>query len=198
MTHFLDNPPPFKEEMRYDFPLGIESVVIEAGSYQGLWADQMARRYRCRIYTFEPIPDFHRIAEERLRIHSKVVLSNVGLASTSREETWHIKGEMTGAFNGEGPEQKVMLINFLAWMDILDFPRVIDLLAINCEGGEFELLEAVIVSGAAHRFRFIMVQFHGVGPTPDERKRGIRESLSKTHKLRFFDETHWECWELNT
>ncbi len=198
MIHFLDNPPPFKEEMRYDFPLTPGSVVIEAGAYQGLWADAMAWRYRCRLYTFEPIPEFHRIAHERLRIHPKVVLSNVGLASTSREETWHIKGEMTGVFNGEGPKQEVLLINFLGWLEIMDMPAEIDLLAVNAEGAEYELLETLIVSGAAGRFKNIMVQFHGLGPTPDERKRGIRESLAKTHHLKFYDSTYWECWTKNT
>lgn len=195
---YLQNPPPFKEEMRYDFPLTPDSVIVEAGTYQGQWADQMARKYGCRIYAFEPIEEFFLTAQKRLSLHPQVVVSHCGLANGNREETWRIKGDMTGAFNGEGPEETVTLVDFIAWLGIMVLPPVIDLLAINAEGAEFELLEAIIVTGNAHRFRHIMVQFHGVGLNPTERKRGIRESLSKTHKLRFYDETYWECWDLNT
>lgn len=198
IPHYLANPPKMDDAMRYDFPLGPDSIIIEAGSYQGQWADIMARKYPCRIYTFEPVHEFFATAQARLACHPKVVISNCGLANSSRQETWKIRGDSTGAFATEGPEQEVLLIDFIGWLDAMvpKMPACVDLLAVNCEGGEYELLEAIIVTGNAHRFQHIMVQFHDVGLTPQERKRGIRESLSKTHRLKFFDPIYWECWEL--
>lgn len=184
--------------MRYDYPLTPDSYIIEAGTYQGLWAFAMAAKYQCAIYTFEPIPEFFAMADQRLKRFPKVIVSNTGLANSNRQEIWHVKGDMTGRYNGDGREQPVELIDACAWIKFsIAVPPVVDLLAINCEGGEYELLEALIVCELIHRFKNIQVQFHGVGPDPVERRRGIQESLRKTHHLTYCADFIWENWAIN-
>lgn len=197
---YLQNAPAFREDMRYEYPLTPDSVVIEVGTYQGLWADAIATRYGCHIHAFEPIVEFYGAACARLARHPKVSLCNMGLANSTRKETWHIKGDMTGRFNGEGREQTVTLLDVVSWLSFWGdgLPTMIDLLALNCEGGEFELLEAVIAAGQQHRFRNICVQFHGVGPSPEERCRAIQANLSRTHHLTFHAPFCWENWQLTT
>lgn len=189
---------PYRDGMLHDFSLTKESVIIEAGTHQGHWAALMSQRYFCHLYGFEPISEFWLIAQERLRFNPKIVISHCGLANFSRTEKWFIKGEMTGSFNKEGKEEEVILIDFIEWLHVMAgrLPAIIDLLAVNIEGGEYELLEAIMVHGKQTRFREILIQFHGVGATPQERQRGIREGLAKTHDLRFTDSTYWECWSL--
>lgn len=192
------NLPAFTEAMRYRYPLSRESVIIEAGTHQGLWAAEMSRLYGCRLFTFEPIREFFQAAVQRLHPFPGVTVSNVGLASSNRSEHWKIKGDMTGAFNGEGVEEAVVLIDFGEWLRIeLTLPPVIDLLEINIEGGEYELLEALLIRKQIARFKNIQVQFHGVGLTPVERRREIREQLTLTHHLTYDAPFVWENWERN-
>ena len=42
-------------ELRFDYDLDDESVVLDVGGYQGQWASDLFSRYRCRIYVFEPV-----------------------------------------------------------------------------------------------------------------------------------------------
>lgn len=191
--------PPFTDQKRFEFPLTPESVIVEAGTHKGQWCALMAERYGCRIFTFEPILEFYGEAATRLAQFGGVVISQCGLASESRIETWHIKGDMTGQHVAEGKEEEVILIDFPAWLRAMEqaLPPVIDLLEINIEGGEYELLECLIALGLTTRFKNILVQFHGVGLTPVERRRGIQESLAKTHHLTFDAPFIWENWELN-
>lgn len=192
--------PEFTEAMRYDYPLTADSVIIEAGAHRGRWLHGMIEKYHCHAHSFEPINEFFQDAGGLFAREPKVHLYNFGLAGSNRYDTWHIKGDMTGAFTGEGITQQVALINFVEWMhaNASKLPLVIDLLEINIEGGEYELLETILLHRIATRFRNIQVQFHGVGLTPVERRREIQVSLSQTHHLTYDAPFIWENWRLNS
>ena len=190
---------PFSEALRYEYPLTPDSVIIEAGTHRGLWAEAMAKRYGCTIHTFEPIFQFWRAAKDRLYVYPNVHVHNVGLSDSLRTETWKIKGDMTGAFNGEGEEQDVTLIDFCNWLDRHgEVPDSIDLLEINIEGGEYALLEDIFRRGYQSRFRNIQVQPHGVVPNAVERWTAIQQHLSVTHELTYCAPFCWENWQLKS
>jgi len=74
--------------------------------------------------------------------------------------------------------------------------RKIDLLKLNIEGGEFELLEAILARNLADRFRNIQVQFHQVIPDYHQRWLGIRAGLVRSHQLTYDYYFVFENWSL--
>ena len=45
--------------LRLNYPLFENSVVLDVGAYKGDWSWQIANKYNCHIYAFEPVPEFH-------------------------------------------------------------------------------------------------------------------------------------------
>jgi hypothetical protein len=115
-----------------------------------------------------------------------VTLYSMGLGRNEREDTFYIKGDMTGNWaDGEPVKVKIANVN-----QKLTDP--VALLKLNCEGGEFEILEAILDEGNPLLFDNIQVQFHHIFPDAEERWKSIRERLLKTHELTY--DAPW-CWE---
>ncbi len=73
----------------------------------------------------------------------------------------------------------------------------VDLIKINIEGGEYELLEALIENNLIPVFKNIQVQFHDfLLDDGKERMISIQENLSKTHQITYQYEFVWENWQL--
>ena len=82
--------------------------------------------------------------------------------------------------------------NVLADLDL----EQIDLIKINIEGGEYELLPAILKSGFIDRIKYIQVQFHNFITGADNKREQIRHELEKTHSEMWNYDFVWESWEL--
>jgi hypothetical protein len=65
---------------------------------------------------------------------------------------------------------------------------------VNIEGGEYELLEAMLQQGLAGRVRYFQIQFHDHVPGAEERAGRIRQGLAATHELQWSFPWIWESW----
>jgi len=74
----------------------------------------------------------------------------------------------------------------------------VDLLKINIEGGEFEVLPALIAAGMIDRVRYIQVQFHNFVPEATAKRAAIRKALVKTHVEMWNYPFVWESWALKS
>ncbi len=181
---------PFHESLRYEYPLTPDSIVIDLGCHKGTFSKILSERYECKILAFEPIKQFYDIAKDALANNSNVLLLNEGLGAYTRIEEFGVKGDMSGAF-ADGEREEVFIM-CLSELDVMRGKGDIDLIKINIEGGEFEILEYIVLHDLATRFKNIQVQFHPVVPLYHERHAGIREALLKTHRLTY--DAPW-CWE---
>jgi len=173
---------PFTEELRYEYPLKPDDLVVDVGGYEGKFANEIRRRYDCRVSCFEPV--FY----EQLRktIDSEVLLFPFGLGNSERNETFYVKGDMTGGWaDGDPVYVKIANIN-----TVITYP--VALLKLNCEGGEYEILEAILDDGDPLLYDNIQVQFHNIFPDSEARWQKIRERLLVTHELTY--DAPW-CWE---
>lgn len=181
---------PFTEELRYEYPLTNQSIVLDIGCHKGTFSRILSEKYGCKILAFEPIQRFYDEAVATLKDKPNVQVFKCGVGATTRTEQFGIKGDMTGAF-AEGDKETVDIVS---WFDLLDDdgPPSIDLIKINIEGGEFELLEDIIDLESSTLFKNIQVQFHPVVPDYQKRYDAIRAALLKTHRLTY--DAPW-CWE---
>lgn len=184
---------PFSENLRYEYDLTPESVVMDVGAHKGTFSWELLRKYKCHINCYEPIKEFHAELAARFEHQSHVNVFKYGLGGYARNEIFKVKGDMSGKFADQGPEQEVLIIGIRDELASLGNPDVA-LLKINIEGGEYELLEAIDAEDLTKKFRDIQVQFHGCIPDATIRRHEIRVRLAETHELTYDEPFIWENW----
>lgn len=183
------------DTLRLNYPLERNSTVLDVGGYQGDFTAAIHARYGCRVFIFEPIPNFYESCTERFSKVPEVVCLNYGL------------GEKDGIFNitdagdassfirsSENMSALSAQIRGIAnvWHE-LDLGTV-SLMKINIEGGEYDLLTALIDSGLVQKVKHLQIQFHNFVDNAIERRQLIRQRLSNTHEEMWNYEFVWEGW----
>lgn len=183
-----------EESDRYNYPdLKPDSIVIDGGGYEGNWAKQLWRKYRCRIFVFEPI---HKFANEianglEFQMTGGITVINRALGSYSRWEAFSVHGDSTGAFSKNGPFETVEV---LAIGPIIESWPEVALLKLNVEGMEYEIIEALIAQDLMPRIANLQVQFHRL-PGSDQLIEEITQGLKQTHELVYHEPYCWEGWK---
>lgn len=190
----------FTESMRYDYSLTPESLVLDIGANEGIFALEISKRYGCWIVAFEPVHEFYEQAKRKLADQSRILLFMSGVGGKTRDEVFGVKGTMTGKFTGSPVNERVKIRDVTEVFDEFGLTfRMddIDLVKINIEGGEYELLDRLIQCGLHNAIRNIQVQWHSVIPNCHELRNAIEAELEKTHKQEWdnpaFD-TGWSNW----
>ncbi len=183
------------KSLRISYPLNSESVVFDVGGYVGNWSDDIYQKYKCCIYAFEPVPEYYRIIKKRFRHIKKIHVLNYGLAARTIYITLHLAKDATSEYGLSTKIQKVQLVNI---NDILHkFKiKIVDLVKLNIEGGEYDLLEYLIEADMIKKFKNIQVQFHRSVNDFEARTNRIQEAFRKTHELTYQYPFVWENWSL--
>lgn len=177
----------FTEDLRYEgYNLTPDSIVIDAGGYQGRFAEEIVKRYNCRVYSFEPV--FYRHCTST----DKILFFPVGLWSKTMLTDFAIKGDMTGKW-ADGPSVHVVLVNVVEVLKA--FPQI-DLLKLNIEGAEYEVLDAILNAGLQTSIKNIQVQFHALSDEMGARYESIRARLLETHELTYDFPFCWQNFRL--
>ena len=183
--------------LRLDYPLTNTSTVLDVGGYEGQWASDIFKKYGCAIAVFEPWPAFAQQIKARFHNIPAVTVYPFGLGASSRTERLYGHGDSTSVFQrSRRAESRPLPIRALdeVWQELeLDS---VGLMKINIEGGEYELLDALIETGLVTRVRDVQVQFHRVIPDAKRRRRSLQDRLSATHRLTYSIPFVWENWTL--
>lgn len=187
----------FAREVReriVDHPLTPDSIVIDCGAYKGEFARRIIDRHSCRnVVCFEPIPEFAlAIPTTCAGAISQPRVLPFALGRANERRTFHISDDATGAF-GSG---RVVPVDVLDVADAFDRYGLAeaDLLAINVEGGEYDILDRLIETGTIAGMKNVMVQFHKVVPDYEARYAAIATALGRTHARQWCFPWVWESW----
>jgi FkbM family methyltransferase len=183
------------ERWRYSYDLGPDSLVVDCGAYLGDFAEDILRRHACAVLCFEPVPEYFARLSARFAHQPRVSCFNCGLGASPRLATIGIAAAASSLFDSTAAlgHETIRIIGLDQILELAG-PRDIDLLKLNIEGGEFELLEAILARQMATRFRHIQVQFHQVVPDFHARWCRIRAGLAETHRLTYDYYFVWENW----
>jgi len=185
------------ETLRLDYPLDQNSIVFDVGGYRGDYAEAIHNKYGCNVYIFEPVQMFYDECVKRFSNNTSIKIYNYGLSSTSSWFEMSVNNDKSSfKINDIGSIQQAQLRSFTEVVAEIGVERI-DLIKINIEGGEFDLLPAMIDSGLINRIKFIQVQFHNFVAGAFESRLKIRNSLEKTHTEMWNYEFVWESWELH-
>jgi len=181
--------------LRLDYPLDPDCVVWDLGGYQGDFAAQIDQRYHCRVFVFEPVPSFHAQCVERFAGNDKIHCLKYGLSDKAGWFDISDSADASSFVRGKGAGRQAEVRPVTEMFDELGLGRV-DLLKINIEGGEYEVLPALIHAGLIDRIRFIQVQFHDFVPEARAKRDAIRAALASTHVEMWNYPFVWESWAL--
>lgn len=180
----------FEESMLYDHPFTPDSLVMDVGGFEGQFTHLITQRFDCHVHVYEPVPEFFNGLVRRFADNPKIKLWPVALGDSNRRVAFGIKGSMTGEFCGvPNSTEGVPMRDFIEVVDNL--PKTPDLLALNCEGGEFQILEYAIESGLINTLPAIQVQPHATVHDFQARWDRIMGCMARTHVVLF--DAPW-CW----
>ena len=180
---------------RLQYDLSEQDIVIDLGGYEGQWASDIFSMYCCQIYIFEPVPEYAKNIQKRFAKNKHIKIYQFGLASENIKTRISVTGDSSSSYKSG---DNMVDIQLMKASDFLESNKThfINLLKINIEGGEYDLLEHLILTNLISKIQNIQIQFHDFFPDAKERMNKIQESLARTHKLTYQYEFVWENWIL--
>lgn len=171
---------PFEESDRLNYDLSPDSVVMDIGVHEGWFTGELNNKFHCQIIGFEPVTRFYKKAVLKFKDCPNIKIYEVALGAENRDIAMGVKGDLTGAFCKEPNNLEMVgmwdIAGFMAGQE-----KDVSLACINCEGGEYDLLERMLDTGIITRFDNISVQMHTVVPDYEERMEMIFSWLDETH-----------------
>lgn len=186
------------ETLRLNYPLTEQSIVFDVGGFAGEWSAPIFLKYAPTIYIFEPVPESVKALKKKFTHNPKVHIREYGLAGENTDAEISTGSHSASVYNKvHGGTERIKLRKF---SDVVKKEGVsnIDLMKINIEGGEYDLLEHILLSGLAQTIDNIQVQFHDFVPNAESRMNTVREKLTETHHLTYEYKFVWENWKKNS
>ncbi len=180
--------------LRLDYPLNRDSIVFDVGGYHGDFAQKLYERQPCKIFIFEPVPQFYEHIHERFSGQPDIQVFPFGLAGKSEHTKIHLDLDRSSVF---ATEEEGISIELKSVKDFFEENSVehVDLMKINIEGAEYDLLEHIFDCELQHHFDHLQIQFHDFVSEAESRMLKIQKRLEETHSLQWQYKFVWESWK---
>jgi FkbM family methyltransferase len=182
--------------LRFNYSLNQNSVVFDLGGYVGDFAAEIHNQYKCKIYLFEPVPDFFTACQKRFQDNKEILIYPFGLASENG--TFPISFDANASSITVANEKSSTInVQVQSIADFISSNKItsIDLMKINIEGGEFDILPSLISTGLINIINEFQIQFHDFIPDAEFKRNEIRKALSLTHQETWCYTFVWENWK---
>ncbi len=173
--------------------LDADSVVLDLGGYHGNWASTMRDSYGCLVHVFEPHPAFASLIVDRFSDDSAVTVHDCAIGPYNGDII--LSDEMDGSSACTTTDRTIRgrMVNATEMLEQIG-AKDIAVAKINIEGGEYDLLQHLIATGAVQKIQTITVQFHYFVPKARAMRDQIRNDLAKTHRCAWSYDFVWEEW----
>ena len=170
---FIDN--------EYDFSLEKDCILIDIGANVGMASVFFNQQDNIKkIYSFEPVKDNFQLAEKNFSANnvSKVYLYNFGLGNCEREEQFNYSRQLKG--NSGKKERKNFNYRHITKIEertvkikkasevlksIIEKNRGVKVvIKMDCEGGEYEIIQDLASSNLLSSIDILMLEWHDKGP----------------------------------
>ncbi len=181
--------------LRLNYNLKPSSTVFDIGGYRGQWSSDIFAKYLCRVYVFEPFPEFYKDIQERFKNNEKVTVYSFGLGNKDTLASIYFSADGTSLYASGNDSTKIELREFNRFIKEEQIHEI-DLIKINIEGAEYDLLDYLTYTETVKKIKNIQVQFHNkYVENPEKRMIAIQQELKKTHELTWQYKFVWENWE---
>lgn len=185
-------------------PLREDSLFLDVGGYAGACSEGIYEAFNCNIICFEPSLSAFKFLEwkffgiEKIKLEHCALLDKEGTASLYHKSNFDgnsLFKSLIGPIDDEGScsHESVKTIDITHYLRSSRINKI-DLMKLNCEGGEWCILKSLIDSGLIASVKQIIVQWHGDACSLDVRK-DIWRNLSKSHDV-FKYHPAWQLYRL--
>lgn len=183
-----------REAVRQDFDgLNEDSIVLDFGGFEGNWAHDIYEQHKCSVHVFEPHPRFAKALRARFSDNDKIVIHEYALGTVEGTLNLTDDGDASSALceNENAVLGKVIPVaEFVA-----HYPDTeLALAKINIEGGEYDLLPALIETGLITKIRILQVQFHLYSEALIAVRKDLVSKVEQTHNSDWSYPFVWEQW----
>lgn len=178
----------------WKLPIIEGDIIVEVGGYKGSFSEAIHKRYKPELFILEPIKDYFDLLKIKFLNINSIRVLNYGLGKSGVAD-FGISDAGTGLYSNSNCRESVVLKSLGEFITENELERI-DLLAINIEGGEYELIPEILNSGFMQRVRRLLIQFHTTHADCVARRNHIRSQLERTHEESFCYPFVWECWVL--
>lgn len=179
------------ETYRLSYDLNEASIVFDLGGYEGDFTKKIYERYGSNMFIFEPVSTFYQKIICVFENNKKVSSFNFGLSSSDEAIKINLGDDGSSVFGKPGYSELIQLKDIVTFIKENEISHI-DLMKINIEGGEFQVVPALIESGLINNISNLQIQFHTFIKDAKSLRKGIRKELSKTHELTY---DYWFVWE---
>lgn len=185
-----------EQELKFNFPLTSESVVLDVGGFRGDFAHEVFSRFGCKVLVFEPMPEFYDQCVKRFRDNPNVRVLRYGLGEVDERLPLSEANDASSFFRGDADSGSVSaeVRDVKSVWDELQI-RDVALMKINIEGSEYPLLDRLIESGLSTHVDHLLVQFHDFVDDASERRAVIQRRLGPSHEQSWCYDFVWESWQ---
>jgi FkbM family methyltransferase len=174
------------------------AVAFDLGGYRGDWtARVLTQQPAAHVHVFEPHPAFAGDLRARFAGDDRVEVHAFALGGQDGALALSDAGDASSALSGPDAQITGEVRSVSRFFDERDVPRI-DLMKMNIEGGEYDLLPALIAAGVIGRIRRLQVQFHLFEPALAAARDDIRTRLRQTHDCAWEYPFVWEEWRLKS
>jgi FkbM family methyltransferase len=169
-------------------------IFVDIGAFEGDFSRRFFSEHPdSKAYLIEPVPEFVDTLRKRFSSSETVIIPT---ALTASGTPISLSDEGASSSSHEG--HQVRTYPSISVSDL--FQQIteskIDLLQVNCEGGEYEILPEMINGKYISRINALNIQFHYLSPRNIIRRQKIVNQLKLTHELVWNVPFIWERWEL--
>jgi len=176
--------------------LDSNSLVLDVGSYDGLFADSLSVKFGNTIIGFEPnIISFKKLIEKykknkRIKILKQALWSSDGFIDLIDD------GISSGFFIGN--KKKLFQVETIDVANFINDYKSIDLIKLNVEGAEYDILERIIKINNLSKFKSLLIQFHQIDEKSEKRRKSIIQALKDENFREVYNfKFVWEYWIKN-
>ena len=173
-----------------------DETAIDVGGFQGDWTAEILCRFGCRTLTLEPVPAFQSKLRRRFGANSRVTLIDAGLGATSGTVVMTMDADGSSAFALRPDPSQALAVSMLGVTDLWRDRKLgqVGCMKLNIEGGEYDVLEAMLDAGLSDQVSVFLIQFHQNVPGHESRRHAIRERLARSHRNDLDYAFVWERW----
>ena len=184
-----------KASLLYQYDdLAPRPVVWDVGGFEGGWTDILrAARPEAIVHVFEPHPRFAAALNAKFKDVADVHVHPFALGREAGQIVLDDAGDASSAFrqNENGLSGDVVDVSTF-WSQAGSGD--IDLVKMNIEGGEYDLLPAMLDAGVLGAIKRLQVQFHLFERDLVAARDEIRSRLSRSHDCIWDYPFVWEEW----
>jgi FkbM family methyltransferase len=171
---------------RLNYELNDNSIVFDLGGYEGWFTNEINKRYKSKIYCFEPVLSYFNDIKYRFKKNENIQVFQLAISNINGKKI---------LYNNNNESSLNVITNSFVEIDCIRLDTImfnhqisyIDLIKINIEGEEYSLLESMIDSNILKKCGNIQIQFHTFIDDYETKYLNIK-CLNSQNLIRFLNE----------